>query len=684
MRLLTFALLATGCGDSGDSKSPDDPGMGDDTGTGSVVYVDEDRDGYFADEDCDDNDYRVYPGAEEICDGKDNDCNDETDEGFDQDGDGALSMELCETIGTDCDDADPAFPAEEIPYDGVDQDCDGSDLADIDGDGYPGRAGGGNDCDDEEASIHPGAAEVPRDGIDQNCDGVDLIDGDDDGFESVEFGGTDCDDADPAVNPDAIDWFGDGEDSDCDEVDGGVVSAANAHAVIGGDPGTYALLGHDMVVCDLDTDGKSDLVVTAPYDGDYNGAVGVFYGRNVDDWSGHMTLDQAGTSLRSRATAWGFGVACADVDGDGRDDLLIGQGELQFGPFVSDYSVHVIYGVGGTLPGRIDDTDVDATLSIDLGAFGGVGDVHAGMLTATDLTGDGAAEIIVDHNAEGTEFGPSALWVIPGASYTGMNDMEAAIIASIADPQGDTVTALSVDGFSVAVGQEGYRAGLPLDASDPDSYAQTGKVAVMGVVAGEFDSISDAADVEFSLDSAGGLGHSVDLGDFDSDGKLDVGIGAPMAAAGGGAVYLLSDVGGFADGGGTATAAMDAIDAAAEASHVVVGTAGLGVGVSLGGDMDGDGVADVLVSEESGEGVGAVWMVSGALLADGENALADVAVMGVRAQYMTEDLGGQLAVADFDGDGIDDLVMTSSHYPTPASVGLAPSGRVSIFLSSRY
>ncbi len=70
--------------------------------------------------------------------------------------------------GDDCDDSDPAVNpgAEEIPYDGVDNDCDAMTVDDdLDGDGYTFDV----DCDDENAASYPGAAEV-CDGVQNDCD----------------------------------------------------------------------------------------------------------------------------------------------------------------------------------------------------------------------------------------------------------------------------------------------------------------------------------------------------------------------------------------------------------------------------------------------------------------------------------------------------------------------------------
>jgi hypothetical protein len=95
-------------------------------------------------DDCNDNDVTINPGATEICDGVDNDCDGQVDEGFlntyyqDADGDGygyddgMSSIEACtQPLGyvannTDCDDGDANInPGATEVCDGIDNDCDG-------------------------------------------------------------------------------------------------------------------------------------------------------------------------------------------------------------------------------------------------------------------------------------------------------------------------------------------------------------------------------------------------------------------------------------------------------------------------------------------------------------------------------------------------------------------------------
>jgi large repetitive protein len=253
-------------------RDADEDGHGD---PDEVIYSCEMPEGYvLGGTDCNDTDGSSFEGAPELCDGTDNDCDMEIDEGalslyyidYDADGYGSAAyfVEACEApVGfvadvTDCDDLNDAVsPAAVEICDGIDNNCDGgiddgvgsTFYSDLDGDGFgnplasvetcepgPWMVSDGSDCDDTSPGIHPGATEV-CDEQDNNCDGtIDegvtstfYMDFDGDGYGSeddtveqcaptVDFVAdmTDCDDDVAFSHPGAPDECDDGIDSDCD------------------------------------------------------------------------------------------------------------------------------------------------------------------------------------------------------------------------------------------------------------------------------------------------------------------------------------------------------------------------------------------------------------------------------------------------------------------------------------
>lgn len=102
--------------------------------------------------------------------------------------------------------------------DGVLASGDACGCNDSDGDGFLGVLCGGDDCDDGEASVFPGAEEL-CDGLDNDCDGAVAADEVDEDGDGVLACAGDCDDDEPLVAPGLEEICGDGLDNDCEDGD---------------------------------------------------------------------------------------------------------------------------------------------------------------------------------------------------------------------------------------------------------------------------------------------------------------------------------------------------------------------------------------------------------------------------------------------------------------------------------
>ncbi len=605
-----------------------------------VWYLDDDGDGWGLEDqteeacdppsnyadisgDCDDDDPSTFPGA----------AQDEDPEACmrdaDDDGWGDAYPEVGGVAaGTDCDDEEATTnPAQtETWYDGVDADCDGWNDYDQDHDGDRVEGGGGadcddldpevnsddddgdgyhpcdGDCDDDDAAIRPGVFEL-ADGVDNDCDGevdytglanadallLGMAEGDTAGAALSAFSDVDGDGFDDFLV--AATQQGSGGAGAVYLVRGpvnGELSLADAAALIVGES-AGGLAGASLAPAgDVDGDGIADLLVGAPtanYRGTGAGAAYLLLGPLASGglasadrrFAGETIEDQAGTRV----------AAAGDVDGDGKDDLLIGA------PYAESASRGAAYLL-------LDAASSTASMGLENASLILRGEASGdeagwGVALAGDMNGDGLADVAVGAPDAG---GSGRVYLILGdASPAGsLTDADSTITGSASGDRAGACIAYADD-----VDWDGHT-DLLVGAPGADDGA-----GAVYLLLGPLDAsmtMAEAGATFTGVASGDGAGSWVTgAGSVDGDQYDDMVVGiAPGSGAD--AVLIRGPTWG--------------VHSLADADGIYVGEATsdqAGAAIAPAGDTDGDGFLDLLIGAPGhrsvGDEAGAAYLILG-------------------------------------------------------------------------
>ena len=601
LALLTSCILITDSAIDvkvgGGSASDGDTDTDSDADTDANTGVDADGDGFtVAQGDCDDGDPSVNPGVQEDC-----------------------STTADDNCNGDSNDVNAAG-------------CSGF-YADADGDGYGGAtseclcvataefsAGIDGDCDDGNASVNPAAAEVCNNGLDDNCDG---------GPGACVVESESLSDAVRYVGPAgfsagyAVAGVGDVNADGFDDVVTGALSAA--YLTLGGaapassvlDVGlSYSTSGHSSdspllvsAAGDVNQDGFDDFLVGAVYNDDGGSQAGAAY---LVLGSGHpasaslsTTVEYSGAIYHRTGEHAGCAVSRAgDVNGDGYDDAVIGADIYVDSTATATGAAYIVLG---------SDAPVSAGLADALRYQGEASGDSAGVAVAGggDVDGDGYDDVVVgaEYSADGAA-SPGAAYIVLGGPSPSSSTLSAAV-RLVGDADGDAAgSAVGVVGDVNADGYDDVVVGAYLGG---DSFAPDAGRAYL--VLGSSVPVSGrlSSDAEFTGESGSDFaGTSVaNAGDVNQDGFSDFIIGAwdnCDAGSGAGAAYLVM---------GSAAPASSGLSTVPEFSGEATADYA-GFAVAGAGDVDRDGVPDLLVgapySDAAGSSSGAAYLILGVAL----------------------------------------------------------------------
>ena len=501
-----------------------------------------------------------------------------------------------------------------------------AECGDADGDGYV-RA---DDCDDGDSAVHPGAAERCN-GVDDACDGdVDTL-----AIDALRW----CRDVD-------ADGWGDDKDAlydcarrvgytrrcgDCDDRDRRVGSecrclynlAACAQTGVGTPrDGRESGYGRVAVTGDFDGNGVPDLAISEPYWAAHThtpgtGAVHIFLGpldNDLDATRSDAVLLGAAFAGVGGGNA-GAALIATDVDADGADDLVIGAPALA--DAAGNPGVGEVYVVSGAAL-RPGDQPLDAFAFAQGGS--GARSYGAALVGLGDVDQDGGQDFAVVAQAAERDTDVVELW-----SDDGLNGLIVAVPSLPHDGgsalMGSGIAAVDTDG-------DGLR-----ELYVPMAPVVGGPVAGVLRFSGDTRGVVTAADAltTFQAEAGASLAAS-DPGDIDGDGRGDVAFGVYGATS---ALYVHTNP----------PRGVVPVD-----RDVLAEVHNWGFTATAIGDVDGDGVADLLsrphpdaLSREY------VFLYLGPLMGDVDE---DVAAYWVRGAYDGLSVSG---LGDLDGDGLGDF-----------------------------
>lgn len=385
---------------------------------------------------------------------------------------------------------------------------------------------------------------------------------------------------------------------------------------------------------DFNGDGFADLLVGDPFA--EAGEVYLFFGRPDLEPGGaqdRFTAADADVTFSGRGgdrQRFGAELAGGDVNGDGLDDVLV---VATVGPPESAVAIVYVFAGSASPEAAVDAAEADASIS------GPAGPVPAANLAVVDLDGDGAADIVFGGNDGARLFAGSE-------SLTGGLELGPAdALATFVDGSANAFLPAGVGDFD-GDGQDDLVVATAVATGDGTAHLFLGGTALAGQIG------LAAADAAFAVEAAGADVLGAGGSDMNGDGLADVALGVPSLNVADGQVQVF--YGRAAPGGELAADVTIASDAE---------TGLLGRTVSIAGDLDGDGFADLVAGMPGADapdapngGVGLIFLGASDTPPSLTSSARDVEV---RADGGGDGLSEAIAVLDFNGDGFHDVAFGS-------------------------